>query len=292
MYSDFINENMYFKNSLKFLQASNYNTAIKYIDKAINTSENKSFYKFQKIKILYVAKMYDECSNYIESQLTDLYKNSSLHIFCQIVHYFKESTNCSANDLEILLNKNGIPFVLASDFNLFIKKANLNLLQQVVYLKENNDYSRCIGYCDLVLDKDHFNITCYLIKARCYYLLEYYDLAISTYEKVLIIEPDTSSIYNEFATILMDLKQYPKAITALESALELEPSDYYLINQLAECYYLWKKYDSALIYFKKNLRKNPNCTETLLRIANLYEETNKPKKAKKYYKKCHQSIVS
>lgn len=292
MCSDANDENIYFKKSLISLQISNYNSAINYIDKAIATSKNKSFYRFQKIKILYVAKMYDECAKYIESQLMDLYKNSSLHIFCQIIRYFKESTNCSTSDLENLLKKNNIPLVLASDFKLFIKKANLNLFQHVLYLNESNDYSKCIGYCDLVLDKDHFNITCYLIKARCYCLLDCYDLAISTYEKVLILESDTASIYNEFATVLMNLKQYPKAIAVFESALKLEPSNSHLINQLAECYYLWKKYDSALIYFKKSLRKNPRCTETLLRIASLYEETNSPKKAKRYYKKCHQSIVS
>ena len=280
-----LNSDAHFHNSLEFLRLSNYNLAMESIDLAINNDHYKSFYMFQKIKILFVAQMFTQCSEYIGANLKNLYENSSLYIFSQILHYYQRSSDCPVTDIEDLLLKNSIPSILANKFRTFIDNPYFDLLDNIIHSKEAHDYVTCIDYCDLLLNIDSKNLTSHLIKAKCHCLLGEYDLGISAYKQAIILEPNTVSIYDELGVIMLDLTNYPEAISCFQNALKLDSSNKYLVDQLAESFYLWKKYDSALKYFKKSLSLDPNCNETLLRIASTYEEINKPKKAKKYYKK-------
>lgn len=280
-----INPDTHFHKALEFLRLSNYQSALESINLAIICSLSKDFYMFQKVKILFVAQMFPQCSDYIAEHLKTLYQNSPLYIFSQILYYYQCSSNCSTLVLEDLLATNNIPSVLAHEFPFFINHPDINLLEKIISTKESNDYSTCIDYCDLLLNNDPSDLTVQLIKAKCHTLLGDYDLGISTYNHAITLSPNTPSIYSELGTVFLSLKEYPRAISYFEKALDLAPSNISLVNQLAESFYLWKKYDSALIYFKKILSVNPHCHETLLRIAATYEYTNRPKKAKKYYKK-------
>ncbi len=280
-----INSDIHFRNSLEFLRLSNYQSAMESIDLAITSNSNKDFYMFQKIKILFVAQMFSECSDYIKHNLKVLYDQSSLYIFSQILYYYQSSSNCSSSTLEDLLLTNNIPSILAHEFPVFIDHPDINLLEKIVCTKEAYEYLTCIDYCDLLLDKDTSNLTTLLIKAKCHCLLGNHDLGVSTYEQAISLAPNTPSIYEELGSIFLCLKDYSKAISCFQRALDLDSSNTSLLTQLAESFYLWKKYDSALTFFKKVLSINPHCNETLLRIAATYEQTNRPKKAKKYYKK-------
>lgn len=280
-----ISSTIHFKKSLEFLRLSNYQSAIESIGAAINNSTDKNFYMFQKIKILFVGQLFSECSDYIELNLIDLYKQSSLYIFSQVLYYYQTTSGCSTSDLEYLLLTNNIPSILANEYQIFINNPTLNLLEKIIFAEEANDYSLCVNYCDLLLKKDPTNITTCLIKAKCHCLLKDYDLGISTYKKAISLEPNVPSIYNELGNVMLGLNYYPEAISCFQDALDLDPSNSYFRTQLAEGFYLWKKYDSALINFKKVLAKKPGCPEVLLRIASTYEEIHKPRKAKRYYKK-------
>lgn len=279
------NPDLYFQASLIYLRLSYYQLAIESIDLAILNSGDNNFYVFQKIKILFVAKMFTECTNYIEDNIITLYTNSSLYIFSQILHYYQTSSGGSISSLKNLLIINHIPSVLADELNAFINTPNINLLENIINAQETGDYTRCIDYCVLLLGKDASNITVYLIKARCYCLLDQHDLGIATYREAITLQPNVASIYSELGNVMLDLKYYSKAIHYFQRALDLDAASPKLLVQLGEGYFLWKKYDSALIHFKKALVKTPGCNETLLDIANTYDQMNQPKKARKYYTK-------
>lgn len=280
-----IHSDAHFHKSLEFLRLSNYQLALESIDLAITSSHSKDFYMFQKVKILFVAQMFAQCSDYITRNLTTLYKQSSLYIFSHLLYYHQASSGCLTPDLEDLLRTNSIPSILAKEYPLFLSNPDTELIEKILISKEAQDYTACIDYCNLFLNKDTSNITVYLIKAKCHCLLGAYDLGILTYEKAIDLEPKAPSIYNEIGTIMLEIENFSRAIFYFQKAHDLDPSSLYFSTQLAEGFYLWKKYDSALLNFKKVLTKNPRCSETLLRIADIYDQTNKPKKAKKYYKK-------
>ena len=280
-----INSDTHFRKSLEFLRLSNYELALESIDLAITSSRSKDFYMFQKVKILFVAQMFAQCSAYITQNLSILYKQSPLYIFSQLLYYYQTSSGCLTSDLEDLLLTNSIPTILAKEYPVLISNPGTDLVEKILLSKEAQDYITCIDYCDLFLNKDTSNITVYLIKAKCHCLLGEHELGIPTYEKAIDLEPNVPAIYSELGNIMLEIENYPRAISYFQRALEVDPLNPNFSNQLAESFYLWKKYDSALINFKKSLTKNPGCPETLLRIANIYDQTNKPKKAKKYYKR-------
>lgn len=282
---EMVSSDIYFRRSLASLSLSNYKSATESIDLAIENTSNKNYYMFQKIKILFVAKNFDQCANYILKNFKALYFHSSLHVFSKILYYYQVSSGSFDSSLEVLLIKNDIPAILAQEYTSFIDNQDINLLEKIVYYKEAEDCLTCIDYCNLLLKEDRFNMTVHLIKARCYCLLGEKDLGIEAYEAAINLDSSAHSIYNELGTAMISYKQYPKAISCFQKALDLDSSNIEYRSQLAEGYYLWKKYDSALINFKKVLKKKPQCIETLLRTANTYEQIHKPKKAKKYYKR-------
>lgn len=280
-----INPGVHFHKSLEFLRLSNYDAALESINLAIASNNSKMFYMFQKVKILFVAQMFTQCSDYITQNLKTLYKDSPVYIFSQILYYYTTASTCLISELEDLLLANNIPTILAKEYPTFITIPHVDLLKKILSSKDANDDITCIDYCDLFLNKDTTNVTVYLIKARCHCLLGEEHLTIATYEKAINLALDLPSIYNELGAAMLTFENYPRAISCFEHALELDPSNNLFTAQLAESFFLWKKYDSALINFKKVLIQNPRCSETLLRIANIYEQMNKFKKAKRYYKK-------
>ena len=280
-----INSDVHFHKSLEFLRLSHYQSALESIDLAIANNCSNNFYRFQKIKILFVAQMFSQCADYINQNLKVLYTGSSLHIFSQVLYYYHASSGCSLASLEDLLLTHGIPCILASEYSVFIKEPHIDLRENILSAQGSDDYITCIDYCDLYLNKDSSNVEVYLIKAKCHCLLGEHDLAVCAYEQAIDLAPNTPTLYNELGTAMLTFENYPRAICCFEKALELDPSNTEFTNQLAEAFYRWKNYDRALLHFKKVLAQNPKCTETLLRIANIYEYINKPRKAKKYYKK-------
>lgn len=279
------NPDLYFQDSLDSLRISDYEAAIESINLALTSSNNKSYYMFQKIKILFLAKRFINCANYIENHLVRLYESGSLYIFAQILHYYQSSLNCPSSYLKNLLIINNIPSILADDLEIFLNNPKLDLLDIISSSEEDGDYEICIDYCILLLSKEPHHITAYLTKARCHYLIGQEEFCISTYRQAIDLKPDVPFIYSELGNVMIDLKRYPEAIHYFQKAHELDPSKAEFMTQLAEAYFSWRKYDSALMNFKKALPKTADSGEILLRIADTYEQINKPKKAKKYYNK-------
>ncbi len=280
-----INSDVHFCQSLEYLRLSNYQAAIESIDLAIAKDNDKDFYMFQKIKILFVAQMFSQCSDYISDNLLMLYQRSPLHIFAQVLYYYQTSSHCSVSIIEDVLLINSIPSILAHEYSFFINNPDIDLAENILQAKESDEYITCLDYCDLLLRKDRCNLTALLTKAQCHCLLGENDLGISTYDQAITVHPDVSSTYAQLGTVMLEQKNYSTAIHYLEHALDLDPSSNLVTAELAEAYYLWKKYDSALITFKKVLSYNPCSHTALLRVANIYEQINKPRRAKKYYKK-------
>ena len=279
------NLNNYFNMSLKSLRLLDFESAINFVDLAITHSNQKEFYRFQKVKILFIACSYQKCSRYIEANLTYFYKYCSLNIFSLILYYYQQSCKCSTSCLGQLLIQNHIPCVLAYEYTSILNKEEVNFLEQATDALQEDDYTTCIDLCDIILKQKQPPISAYLMKAKSHQILKQYDLAIMTYKKALILQPNLASIYYNLGLIMIALKQYAKAISYSQQALRIEPSNIVYGSLLAESFYKWRKYDSALISFKKLIKQNPNHTEAYLRIADIYNARQKPKKAKKYYKR-------
>ena len=250
-----INSDVHFHNSLEFLRLSNYQSAMESIDLAITSNSYKNFYMFQKIKILFVAQMFSQCSDYITENLKSLYNHSSLYIFSQILYYYHASSGCSISALEDLLLTNNIPSILAHEFPSFIDHPDTNLLEKIIYSKESDEYLTCIDYCDLLLNKDTSNLTAHLIKAKCHCLLGNHDLGISAYNDAVTLAPNVSSIYAELGTVFLSLNDYPKAITNFQKALDLDSSNIDLVTQLAESYADYLKVADACAGFDPEWEK-------------------------------------
>jgi len=279
------NLNNYFNMSLKSLRLFDFEEAINLIDLAITHATKKEFYMFQKVKVLFVACLYEKCSYYIEENLTYFYKYCSLNIFSQVLYYYQQSCEGSTDSLNQLLILKGIPSVLAHKYVAILNKEDVSFLEKATDAMEQSDYVTCINYCNLLLKQNAPSLSVYLMKAKSHQMLEQYEWAIKTYKKALVLQANLASIYYNLGLIMIALKQYAKSISYSQQALRIEPSNVVYGSLLAEGFYKWRKYDSALIYFKRVIGQNPNCTEAYLRIADIYNLTQKPKKARRYYKK-------
>lgn len=246
-----INLNNYFNMSMESLRLLNFKEAISFIDLAITDTSNKEFYMFQKVKILFITGSLFKCSRYIEKNLVYFYENCSLHIFSQILHYYKQASKKSTDSLYNLLNKKNIPFTLADHYISFFCQEDIELLEKARDAIDQCDYLRCISYCSLMVKQGSQLDTAYYLKGKSYHML----------------------------------KKHTKAIACFQNALQIEPSNTIYRNLLAEAFYKWRKYDSALINFKKVISQDPLYTEAYLRIADIYHLSNNPRKAKQYYKK-------
>jgi tetratricopeptide (TPR) repeat protein/transglutaminase-like putative cysteine protease len=84
-----------------------------------------------------------------------------------------------------------------------------------------------------------------------------YPLAIDLFQRVVKLEPQHKSAWNNLGRAYLGLNQYDQAIAALKKQIEINPYDQYAYNNLGLAYESELRYDDAIKQFQKQIEINP-----------------------------------
>ncbi|TET09519.1 tetratricopeptide repeat protein, partial [Candidatus Aerophobetes bacterium] len=124
------------------------------------------------------------------------------------------------------------------------------------YYYNKNNYKRAINILTEAVDKDYSSRGAWMDLARVLDLTANYELAITAYQKILILDPYDISIYFKIGDIYEKIKEYQKAEEIYREVARIAP-DYYL--SYSELGYLnqWQDKKEALSFWMKSLELNP-----------------------------------
>jgi len=81
--------------------------------------------------------------------------------------------------------------------------------------------------------------------------------AISRYEALMEIRPDTADVYVDLGSLYFFDKEYDKATGLFEKALEVDPENLEAATFLAQAYDVQKKTEQAIVAYKRAVSLNP-----------------------------------
>jgi len=99
---------------------------------------------------------------------------------------------------------------------------NTKLIQRLYELLTSRKYDELLGYCSIILSKDHVNLTALKYKAYSLYFLERFEDSIACYERAIQIEPDSPSHYAGKSKALEKLGRFEEARVCYEQAKKLK----------------------------------------------------------------------
>jgi len=89
-------------------------------------------------------------------------------------------------------------------------------------LLTSRKYDELLGYCSIILSKDHVNLTALKYKAYSLYFLERFEDSIACYDRAIEIEPDSPSHYAGKSKALDKLGRFEEARTCYKQAKKLQ----------------------------------------------------------------------
>ena len=277
----------YLKKAFELIRNSQTTDAIQCIDTAIIFSHHAPFYIFQKIKLLYYWGNQTICSQFILSQLSHLYKNGSLYIFCRTLGYLQKINHYNTAALKIYLDQQHIPYCLADCYPLILRRKYKTLYKMAHKAMMQDNYPLCIDYLHICL-----KCTCtYNESTDIYYKLAYsYHMlgrlldAKKYYELYFELQPYAADAYTNLGFITMELGDLTSAIHYFKKACLMVPShpDYPLY--LGECLYLAKKYSEAVNTYKAFSKEHPDNLQVYFNLSHTYKKMAKTNLSKHYTK--------
>ncbi|MDF2986402.1 MAG: hypothetical protein K0R50_1912 [Eubacterium sp.] len=278
------NPNIYLKSAVRALFQNNLSEAITEIDKAIACSDSnkKSYYIFEKTKILCGSKHYDESSKLIEAYLKQFYMDFSLEKFKEVLNLLSRSGKYDSYKMEGLLSQSNIPWVLTKELE---NKNNSYAYFEAKAEKcsDEGDYSRAICYSDLALSIDDNSNACF-IKANCCYALNELHEALSFFDKTLKLNIRHHAAYYKRALILTALKRYRDALESFDAAIQITPTEINYINEKAHMLIGIGSNEEAEILLSGAIAANIGDARTSFLLGQAYDNSNKYSLALRSYK--------
>ncbi|HEY6542919.1 MAG TPA: tetratricopeptide repeat protein [Ktedonobacteraceae bacterium] len=103
--------------------------------------------------------------------------------------------------------------------------------------------------------------------------------ALEHYQRVVELEPDFASSWNDLAQAYKKLDNFEEADASLRRALALEPDNEDLIWNLGELYLDEQRYDDAIQIFEDAVEKNPTSASLNIFLASAYLESGDARQA-------------
>ena len=274
----------YFKDALMFFKQQRFSDAFQCIDAAIVFSHNSPFYIFQKIRLLYEANAFKECSQFIISQLEYLYKNGSLYILCRTLDYLQNINHYDLDYFIKLLKYYNVPYCLAWSYCDFLTTKDKPFLTLARKAMAQDDFSLCLCYCGLYLKLHPTTADLCYMQAYCYHMLGNLLTAKKYYLEYADLCLDHSNTYMNIAFVCSQMGDYDTAIHYYQKASDIEPNNIYCLLYLGECYYTSRKLDAAIATYEKVLKVDPTNLQAYFNLVHIYKKSCKTRLTKRYIK--------
>ena len=111
------------------------------------------------------------------------------------------------------------------------------------------------------------------------------DLAITAYEKALMIKPNIEQVLNNLGSIYMDQRQDEKALQYFQRAIAVRPTFAKAYNNMALLYYFNSQYDDAINNYYQSLRYQPDYPDAYYYLGKSYAALGKKKAAKEHFER-------
>ncbi len=153
------------------------------------------------------------------------------------------------------------------------------------------DYSGAIPFFKGKIKLDSTSVNAYRNLAFCYLKLELYDMAAATFEKVLQIKPEDTTMRSMLGKIYTFTEKYQKSIHHFKYLLNDQGSDLtdslrcVIYPDLGLSYLKLLRCSEATPILLKAERCNPGEVSVLFNIASSYQTCNLIKEANTYYNK-------
>lgn len=128
------------------------------------------------------------------------------------------------------------------------------------------------------------------IMGMIYAGMKNFKLAISIYQKAMIVNEKYYPSYSNISKCLVEINERQQAIEYLNKCLDLNPNFIEAINNLANIYTTSADYKKAIGLYNEILEKNKKHPDVNLNIAIAYFQNKEYQKAQTYFNICEQII--
>ncbi len=101
--------------------------------------------------------------------------------------------------------------------------------------------------------------------------------ALSSFERVIDMDPKYSGAYFQMAELLFSLKEVEKAIASSQKAIELSPNNYWYKLQLAEIYIKLSRWSEAARVYEEIIKQSPETIEYYQELIEIYHNAKDEK---------------
>lgn len=259
----------YFKQALVHIKNGKVQEGIDLLDMCIFLSNYSPFYIYQKVKLLFNSKRYQECSDYIIANLSFLYNRCSLYIICRLIHYY-EQIHSSANSLSELLTAQHLPSILTIEYKniLFHHTSHFHHLAECALIQDKLE--TCLDYCNLMIKLNRLTPSILYMKAQAHHLLRELFEARNTYLHCIALDEQFEPAYSNLSFVLMEQGAYREAISYLEHIYTLFPYKNCYLSYQAECFIVLKAYSKAIKCLKQLICSQPFYVQAYFDLAHIY----------------------
>lgn len=246
-----INPDLYVKRAEDALIRHCIQDAITEIDTAIEYARKdmKSHYQFEKVKILYGAKMNSVCYSFIASYIKTFFAELSMDKFMQLLNMLSVVANLTNKNASTLLTAHGIHAILLNELHAD-KIDDIYILGRARECLIKRKYNEASQYCDLGI---YLNSACsemYEIKGRCYHAEKNYDVALEYYNKSILLDKSNVPALLSRSQVYSTLGKLDETIKSIDMILAIMPNNLDYLHLKAKEYLKANDYQSALTHLQ------------------------------------------
>ncbi|HXB31192.1 MAG TPA: tetratricopeptide repeat protein [Puia sp.] len=241
-----------FERGVYALNIGNYDSALIFIDAAINVNPNKSYYYYARGECYFSKKDFGESI-----------KAYSLAIGL-LTNYSEAYYKRGMADLQLGKATDGIAdFTRAVQYNPQLYLAQKGIGDAYFVLK---DYKKCATSLEACLEMNSLReahspktiMEIYTTIGKAYYQIKNYPKALENYRKFLAFHPNEipSSFNYEIGNIYMNIGKYDSANSYLMRSYQSDPSNGYILYSMASCIYLRGNTNESLKWFERSFKTN------------------------------------
>jgi len=272
------------------LSKINITDAIKAIDITLSYCDFNDMYYvlYDKVKMLYYARRFQECNQLIKEHLVIFYNQLNFFQFRNILDFLIKSEKYSEADVKSLLISKNIPWIFLNEMGSH-ELSYYYLKRKADEYVQSENYEFTLQYCALCIRVDPKQSPAFILRGYCYDELKKYNDAILCYDRAIRDFPEITDSYNARGLVKAKISNFENALSDFEEASRLDPEIGSYLNNKARVLMKLNRFTEAenclinAIYLGKN-KYEPDAEANYL-LGNIYDKTGRYIRAFNRYKK-------